>query len=253
MELFGFEIKKKSDKEEINLDNVSPENDKDGAYVLQTGAGRFMHGFDMAMVSKTEIDLITAYRRVALMPEVATAIDEIVNEMVVIEDDKDVVTIITDDLEDEYGESVIDAVKEEFSNVIRMLNFNHQAYNIVHDWYVDGRVVFQKVVDASNVNKGIKRIDQLDPKRIRKIKEVDDNVDNPTVVDEYYIYMPTLPDDKEEIGSSTLYMNGSMSLGLMDRTKAYKIKRDSITHTTSGLYDKSSNISYGHIHKRRES
>ena len=88
MDIFGFEIKRKSDEDNAPS-FVAPIND-DGAQVLEVGQGGYSIGGGMAQGSfidmeggvKSEQDLILRYRTMSLIPEVDMAIDDIVQEAI---------------------------------------------------------------------------------------------------------------------------------------------------------------------------
>ena len=54
-----------------------------------------------------------------------------------------------------------------------MMKFNQNSHEIFRKWYVDGRVYFHKVVDSKNIKKGIVDIRNVDPLKIKKIRNVE--------------------------------------------------------------------------------
>ena len=81
MQLFGYEIRRKEDKEEQPKSFAPPLND-DGAVNVESTAvgGTYGYFLDIEGSAKTESELVTRYRSMALQPEVQQAVDEIVNE-----------------------------------------------------------------------------------------------------------------------------------------------------------------------------
>ena len=82
--IFGFEIKRAEDE----LDNTpvsfaEPQND-DGAITVGSNAmgGFYSTILDMEGTAKTESELVTKYRQMAMQPEIAQAVDEVVNESI---------------------------------------------------------------------------------------------------------------------------------------------------------------------------
>ena len=93
MKLFGFEIggesTKKQPEQVQDLKNKTftlPQNE-DGA-VTVAGAGYYGTYVDLDGTFRNETQLITKYREMSIQPELETAIDEIVNEAIVHEDDE---------------------------------------------------------------------------------------------------------------------------------------------------------------------
>ena len=98
-ELFGFEIKRKSDKEEKNIPSfISPEADDGSVDIAATGTAASSY-LDLAGSARSEAELVQKYRGMLQQPEVAQAIDDIVNEAVSISSDEKVVECVTDDVD----------------------------------------------------------------------------------------------------------------------------------------------------------
>ena len=161
IKLFGFEIKRsKKDEEAITatpLASVVPPTDEDGAgYVTNSGFGAHF-GTHMDIYAdlqvKDQADLIRKYRSAATHPEVDMAIEEIVNEAIVIPDDENVVELNLDRVE--LSPSIKKKIHVEFQNVLNMLAFNENAHDIFRNWYIDGRLYHHLVVDAASMKSGI--------------------------------------------------------------------------------------------------
>ena len=73
------------------------------------------------------------------------------------------------------------------------MKFNQNSHEIFRKWYVDGRIYFHKVVDK-NVKKGIVDIRNIDPLKIKKVRNVEKDRDNKTnvekitKVEEFYLF-----------------------------------------------------------------
>jgi hypothetical protein len=192
VQLFGFEIsrKKQQDQEEKNKSFALPQND-DGAVTIQSGAyyGTYV---DLDGVVRNEIELITRYREMAMQPELETAIDDIVNEAIVNDDNGQSVEINTDDLK--QPESIKKKIRDEFDNILRILNFGNVGHDLFRRWYIDGRIFYHVVIDDMRPRLGIKELLYIDPRRIRKIREIQKSKDPATGIDiikkqnEYYLY-----------------------------------------------------------------
>ena len=194
--LFGFEIGRKKDDKQQNQQEPTqktfalPQND-DGAVTIQSGAyyGTYV---DLDGVVRNEIELITRYREMSMQPELETAIDEIVNEAIVMDDKGKSVDINLDDVK--ISESVKTKIRDEFDRILKLMNFGNMGHDIFRRWYIDGRVFYHLVVDESSPALGIQELRYIDPRRIRKIREIQKTRDPKTGMEiiktqkEYYLY-----------------------------------------------------------------
>ena len=236
-ELFGF-----------NITRVKPQTDpkqqfsqpaaEDGTQVVAAG-GFFGSYLDMEGTAKTEQDLIRRYREIALHPECDMAIEDIVNEAITSNENKQSVKVITDGLE--YSSAIKVRIEEEFADVLRLLQFNTRGHDLFRRWYVDGRIFFQKVIDAENTKNGILELKYLDPRKVKKIREVrkrrPEGMISPTNVNiadetvEYFVY--------NERG-----IQGAASV------QGIKVAVDTIAFCPSGMIDQNKNgLILSYLHK----
>ena len=206
----------------------------DGTTTISAG-GYFGQYFDMEVTAKNDIDLIKRYREIAQHPECDMAIEDIINETIVSDERDASVSVSLDKL------AVSDAIKgkmrDEFDEVLRLLNFDEKGHDIFRRWYVDGRIYFHKVIDPKSPRKGLTEIRYIDPRKIKKVREVAKKRDNKgkgvevmETTAEWFVY--------NEKGISP----GNSNAGL-------KIAADSITYVTSGVIDQTKNMVMGHLHK----
>ena len=243
MEIFGFEIKRKGNEEKAPS-FVAPIND-DGAQVLEVGQSGYSIGggyaqgtyLDMEGGVKSEQDLILRYRQMSLIPEVDMAIDDIVQEAISSNDLDAQVGINLDATK--FSDSIKSKIRDEFSEVLRLLRFNQTSSDIFRKWYVDGRMYFHLLVEPSNPKKGVVGLRMIDPLQIKKVREVlkKKNAKGVEVIDkvkEYYTY--------NQGGFERNQMTGS-------NTQTLQISPDAIVYTTSGMMDASRRNIIGYMHK----
>ena len=170
--LFGYEIRRKQDKEEQPKSFAPPLSD-DGAVNIESAAvgGAYGYFLDIEGSAKTESELVSRYRSMALQPEVQQAVDEIVNEAINIDYNENAVEIVLEDTE--LPSKVKEKISEEFENILRLLDFSNQGYEIFQRFFVDGRLNYHIIIDEKNVKKGIVELRYLDPRKIRLIREND--------------------------------------------------------------------------------
>jgi hypothetical protein len=244
VKLFGFEIKRAGSKDkDEKLKSIVTAKDDDGAgYVTASGAGHFGQYVDIdGSGSKDNYQLVMKYRGVAIHPECDAAIEDIVNEAIVIDDDSPGVSIELDEIE--ASENIKKQISEEFENILRMLNFSEDGHDIFRRWYVDGKIYHHLVVDPSNEKMGIQDIRFIDAPKMRKVKEVKkkkDPVTNAEVIEnvkEYYVY-------QESPGKG-----GAGSVHTAQNRQAVKFTEDSISYVTSGLLDEKRSKVLSHLQK----
>jgi hypothetical protein len=244
MQIFGYEIRRKQDKEEQPKSFAPPLND-DGAVNVESTAvgGAYGYFLDIEGSAKTESELVTRYRSMALQPEIQQAVDEIVNEAINIDYNERAAEIVLE--ETELPSKVKEVIAEEFDNILRLLDFSNQGYEIFQRFFVDGRINYHVIIDEKNVNRGIVELRYLDPRKIRLIRETDSterdkNTGVPfrKIKKEYYMYSET------GFGSAT-----SRAGGDMQSITGFRIAKDSIARVTSGLMNETQTLVLSHLHR----
>ena len=120
VELFGFRIGRP--EREQPLPSFVPPSEDDGAIAINEG-GAFGTTVDLDNRIKSETQLITKYREMALQPEAEKAIDDIVNEAIIIDDNKMPVEMNLDEIE-ELSDDIKDLMREEFEHCLKLLNLH---------------------------------------------------------------------------------------------------------------------------------
>ena len=234
MELFGYKIEKKIGSSAVDKGSksfVAPNLD-DGSTVIDGGG---IHAFSVNFdtVFKTQQELIAKYRQVARQPEAESAIDDIVNEAIVLDPYKDPVTIYLDKLDAlEVPKNIKDMIAEEFDVISKKLEFNQSGPEIFRRWYEDGAIHYHIIFDNDNVKKGIKELRYIDATNIKKIKEIikekdKDGIEVVKGVDEYWIYT------KESRGI----------------TQTLKVALEAVATADSGIFDKEKEVVLSYLHK----
>ena len=235
--LFGFTISRDQTEQEKSVQqSFTPPNSDDGALTI-TSAAYYGTYVDLDGTAKNEVELISRYREMAMQPEIESAIDDIVNEAIVQDDDGNTTQIVLDDLK--QPEKIKKAIKEEFQTILRLLNYKKMAQDVFRRYYVDGRLYYHVIIDKDDPTAGIKELRYIDPRKIRKVREMKKTKDERTgvelmkTVNEYYIY-----NDKVVSGSSTNY--GPVGT---------RITVDSVVAIVSGLMDSRRAVVLSYLHK----
>jgi len=237
--LFGFSLKDRKIKKAGKIYSPAPPTDEDGISTISVG-GYYGHYLDIEGTAKNEFDLVKKYREVSLHPEVDSAIDEIVNEVIASDLDYSPVDIELSNLQ--LSDKIKKSIHQEFDYILRILNFNKNCHTIFRRWYVDGKIFYHKIIDFDNPKEGIQELRFIDPLKIKKVREKlkkeeelsvfgnnDINKYNYGKFIEYFVY-------------SDKGFQGFAGQGI-------KIASDAITFVPSGLMDYNRNLVLSYIHK----
>jgi len=242
VKLFGFTLGRKDVVQVQSPEQPSfalPNEALDDGAVTVTQNAYYGTYVDLEGAVRNELELITRYREMANHPELEQAIDDIVNEAISHDVTGRAVDINTDGLK--QPETVKRKIREEFENVLRMLNFSNLADDLFKRWYIDGRIYFHVVVDEKSPKEGIQELRYIDPRKIRKVREVQKDRDPKTgaqiikSIAEYYVY-------SDKGASTTQNFTSSVNAGL-------RIATDSIINVNSGLMDAKNTFVISYLHK----
>ena len=228
---FGFEFKRKAI--ETNKKPVSfAADNEDGAYEISPTGGYFGQYMDIGGDKfQTDKDLIMKYRAISSYPEVDMAIEDICNEAIT-DENGIIVKLNLDELD--QADNVKDLIMEEFDRILSLTNFSMTAYDTFRRWYIDGRLFYHVIINENKADAGIIELRQIDPTKIRKIKEVEKVKDPKTGAEltkegkEYYLYQ----DD-----------------AMVNNAEGLKINVDSIIQVNSGLLNDDRNKVVGYLNK----
>ena len=242
MEIFGYKITRSSEPP-TEKSFVAPTDDG-GTDEIKAG-GYYGTYLDLDGTASTEQELIRRYRDIAGMADVDTAIDDIVNDSISNLDDEDPVRINLDDVEMSVG--IKKDIEKEFEEILRILDFKLRAHDYFRRWYVDGRLFFHKVVDTANLKKGLADIRYIDPRKIKKMREILKEKDTKTGVEfikeikEYFIY-----NERGLVPNKTFTPAASLT---STAGATMRIEKDSICFVPSGLKDMDRNMPLSYLHK----
>jgi len=234
-ELFGFSFRRR--EEELKKSAPSPvaPTNEDGATSFIAGG---YHGtyVDLDGNFKTEYDMVVKYRMMAMHPEVDSAIEDIIQEAIVTDQNDSPVQIDLANLD--VSDSVKEMIRTEFDYIKNLIGFDTKAHEMFRRWYIDGRLYYHKVIDLKRPQDGILELRYVDPQKIKKVRQINkipktadqfQSLDYGKV-DEYFIYNPKG------------LRNTSANSGI-------KIAKDAITYVTSGILDTNKNIVLSYLHK----
>ena len=241
IKLFGFTFGQKDivqveKPEQASFALPTPALD-DGAVTITQNA-HYGTYIDLEGSIRNELELITRYREMANHPELEMAIDEIVNEAITQDNDGTCIDIVLDKLQ--QPERIKKLIKEEFDTVLRMMNFNNLASDLFKRWYIDGRIYYHVIVNDKDSKAGIQELRYIDPRKIRKVREIQKERDPKTgamiikSLAEYYVY--------SDRGTTSQTYTAQVSTGL-------RIAPESILNVNSGLMDAKNTFVISYLHK----
>ena len=243
--LFGFSIED-TEKTPAGVVSPIPPNRQDGSeyYVSSGFYGSYV---DIEGVYKTENDLLRRYRQMSLYPECDSAIEDIVNEAIVSDTHDSPIEIELSNLNASDG--IKKKIREEFKFVCELLDFDKKAHEIFRNWYIDGRLYYNKVIDQKDPHAGIQELRYIDASRMKYIRQIKKGKPGDQIqrlasrdvaafpgIEEYFMYTPQ--------GSTTPYTTAGGN-----PAKGIKLTIDSITYCTSGLVDRNKGTTLSWLHK----
>ena len=238
MEIFGYKVEKS--KAAPTEKSFVPPTDDGGSDVIKAG-GYFGTYLDLEGTANTEAELIKKYRDIAFMADVDSAIDDIVNDSISNLDDERPVEINLDNVK--LSDPIKKKIQQEFETILDLLEFNLRAQDYYRRWYIDGRIYFHKVIDTAKPKNGITDIRFIDPRKIKKVREIFKEKDEKSGVEfikkieEYFVY------NERGIVLDKAHTASPGSAATM------KVTRDAICYVPSGLSDQDKNIALSYLHK----
>lgn len=243
----GSLFERKQKKEKLDVLDTKNLDVNDGDSIVVSGYGQVNNmQFYQYERGQNETNRIETYRQIAKTAEIDEVISDIVNESFIFQRDKksfelDWYTNV--DISDQLKEKIYD----EFCNVYAISNFDDIGSDLIQSFYVDGRIVFDKVVDTGSPKKGIRQIVKLDPLNIVKVKVIpqrDRNTQmiNASDIKEFYVY------SNKKLKNQSNYLN-NVYTNYDDVIEGKQLDTNRITYVTSGLTDAQYDMTIGHLDK----
>lgn len=240
LNIFGFKFGKNNEEELDNRSDQLPVTPEpyDGTYTFETG-GVFGTSIDFSGSIRDENQLIGQYRGMALHPEVDAAIEDIVNESIVMGEDRKPIKLNLDYVN--LPDSIKTKVNYEYNYILKLLDFSNKGHEIFRRWYIDSKVFYFKEIDKSNPQKGLISVIPVDPVKIKKVRKVEKDrarvaggqvIPFVKKIEEYYVYADT---DKDALYPTT--------------PSGYKFTIDTIAYCHSGTVDSVTKRVVGYLQK----
>lgn len=207
---------------------------------------------------------IEKYRYMSTLPEVDDAIEEIVNEAIVNDENEDELVKVSFK-DDELSETLQEVIIEEFDYIRDiLLDFKNEGQKLFKNWYVDGCLYLEKVFNPEHIRLGILKVNALDSYYVTHFTVLDTEIGmdgskynegsfagyhiKDTIIDEFFVV-------KKPIFSSNYYNTNTMMFNIpksgavADEYHSKKVPVELISHINSGLYHPNKYYPYSHLHK----
>ena len=233
-DIFGFTFGKTKQQQQ-SVPSVIPPAFDDGASFVQAGGFQGWY-VDLDGTVKSDVDLVKKYREMSLHAEVEMGIDDIINDMITEDASGTYIKLNIDKVDPMIiPEEVKKVLYDEFKHILFLLDFNRKCYEIARRWYIDGRLYYHIILEE-DVRQGIKEVRQIDPLRIKKVREIKkkqkvNGVDVIDGIEEYYLY--TVQE----------------RFNMYDTTQGIRLSPDSVNYCQSGLFDYGSKRVVSYLHK----
>lgn len=236
LNLFGYQIKKKPDNEDNTVKGSPIEPEEEGVSTV-SGAGAYAQAFSFANVDyASEGELVKKYRQAMSTPEVESAVEQIVNDAIITDENEKAVKLTFED-GSEISDPLKKKIEEQYDYIYDLLNFQENGYDYFRTWYVDGRLALYKNVDIKE--KTIKSIQHIDSMKIKKIKEIkqDKQVNGVPLITDIKTYYQYSKNAFNQSGTSA------------SANSVVELTEESVSYITSGLYSEDRKYILGHLHK----
>lgn len=250
--------KKKVEAERrLNHQSLQPLNPESGAQIIDNG---LYNSPTLAVEAsyQNSAALVNEYRAMALDPDVDLAIDDIINAAIVTSEEEKSISINLE--KTDLSESVKKEITEEFDYIMDLLDIEQTGYEKMRSWYIDGRQYVQLIVDPDDTKEGVQAISMLDPRAMKRIKEVERKIDPDTRIDmvqdveEYYIYNPSWAVDQTataSIAAPGIQSPQSVS-GRMGPSQVLKLPLEMVAFVHSGILSSDGSLVFSNLEKARK-
>ena len=254
--IFGIKnIEELSDKNDEVVQGQVSTDYNDGAYVIENVQGQAsvmsnMASFDLNFSSQA--DLIEMYRLTAQVPEVKSAIEDVVGEAISYAENEHAITISLSDIEDDIlAEKTRQKIEKSWEDkIINLIDLDNEAHSLFQGFYIDG-IKAAHILPSKKKNGGLDKVVVFDAVDIVKFREEkrDANTGLLTEIKEFYKYTPN---------SSLFKRDKSMSqdtpnyLGVAPNKTSqntYILDPEVVAYTTSGMRDSESGLVKSWLHE----
>jgi hypothetical protein len=247
MDFFGnflskLKLSDTKEDERIQSNQIATDND-DGAIEVDNGVSQYMFNIDWSYNSQAE--LIETYREVANYSTVDYAIEDIINEMVSFSEHESAIQLNLSNLEEDLSENIRKKIYEKYDKIVKLLELDNTVHKRARQFYIDGRLAYQKVIDQKKPRDGILDVVELDTRYVSKVRNKEYNRETKTIenIEEYFIY-----DENIQTSRNQAKQNNRFSQNKQFK-EALRLNPETLTYVTSGLTDLTTGMAISWLHK----
>lgn len=235
MGMLDFLFEKKQKKEVLNILDVTSSDPNDGDSITINAQGHVNNvEFTQFERPATEVQRIQTYRQISKAAEIDEVLTDIINETFIFQSGKKAFEIDWFPNNDDLSDQLKDRIYDEFCNIYDACNFDDIGAELLLNFYVDGRIPFQKITDKNNPKKGIQQIIWLDPINVVKVKvvpirDLSTKMIDMNRIDDFYVYTNRQANMTKNL--NYIYNN------VNDVVEGVRMEMEDITYITSGLTD----------------
>ena len=254
--IFGIkDTEELSDKNDEVVQGQVSTDYNDGAYVIENVQGQAsvmsnMASFDLNFSSQA--DLIEMYRLTAQVPEVKSAIEDVVGEAISYAENEHAITISLSDVEDdilaEKTRQKIEKIWED--KIINLIDLDNEAHSLFQGFYIDG-IKAAHILPSKKKNGGLDKVVVFDAVDIVKFREEkrDANTGLLTEIKEFYKYTPNSALFKRDKSMSQDTPNYLGVAPNKTSQNTYILDTEIVAYTTSGMRDSESGLVKSWLHE----
>ena len=254
--IFGIkDTEELSDKNDEVVQGQVSTDYNDGAYVIENVQGQAsvmsnMASFDLNFSSQA--DLIEMYRLTAQVPEVKSAIEDVVGEAISYAENEHAITISLSDVEDdilaEKTRQKIEKIWED--KIINLIDLDNEAHSLFQGFYIDG-IKAAHILPSKKKNGGLDKVVVFDVVDIVKFREEkrDANTGLLTEIKEFYKYTPNSALFKRDKSMSQDTPNYLGVAPNKTSQNTYILDTEIVAYTTSGMRDSESGLVKSWLHE----
>lgn len=242
-----FLNEKKQKKENLQVLDTKNIDINDGDSIVVSNAGNMNNmQFYQYERGQNETARIETYRQIAKTAEIDEVISDIVNESFIFQRNKKAFELDWHP-DVEISDQLKEKIYDEFVNLYAISNFDDIGSDLIQQFYIDGRIVFDKVIDQNEPKKGIRQVLRLDPLNIVKVKVLpmrnrNTQMINATDIEEFFVY------SNKKINNQANYLKNIYN-NIDDVVEGKRLETSRITYVTSGLTDAMYDMTIGHLDK----
>ena len=235
-----FKFNDEKQQKASHSNQIATESDDGAITVDMDSLTQYAMNLDWSFSSQA--DLIETYREVANYATVDFAVEDIVGEMVSFDEDQEPIELDLSGIEDaDLSEAMKDKLYESFEKIAHILDLKQTIHRRAKQFYVDGRLAYQKVIDQNHPKNGLINAIELDSRYVTKYRGVKYDKDSKTIngVEEYYLY-------DESAGRRKKQKDTERNVQYKE---ALQLNPKSVVYVASGLTDPRTGYAISWLHK----